>query len=234
MRVYNNTFSQTYNATSTSYTATGLTSGVTYNINVQPLCGSNASVEGPWSDPMPFTTDICHPVTGVAVDEIGGTSATVHWNAATAGSGRYRVEYGYTGFDRGYGQVSVASTNSYTMQGLEPNTLYDVYVANICTDNLVSVWSQTVSFETTGAGIADIDDEGNLSIYPNPAGAMVTIGSTMGEADVTVVDMNGRTVASFRMHDGQTTLDVSRLAPGAYFVRLTDSHSTAVRKLIVK
>lgn len=234
VRVYNNTFSQTYNATSTSYTATGLTSGVTYNINVQPLCGSNASVEGPWSDPMPFTTDICHPVTGVAVDEIGGTSATVHWNAASAGSGRYRVEYGYTGFDRGYGQVSVASTNSYTMQGLEPNTLYDVYVANICTDNLVSVWSQTVSFETTGAGIADIDDEGNLSIYPNPAGAMVNIGSTMGEADVTVVDMNGRTVASFRMHDGQATLDVSRLAPGAYFVRLTDSHSTAVRKLIVK
>ncbi len=243
VRVYNNTFSQTDTAITTAfpgsgvphaYTVTGLTPGVTYNINVQPLCGSDGSIEGPMSDPVSFTTDICQPVTGVSVDEIGGTTATARWDAASAGSGNYRVEYGYTGFDRGYGQVAIVSTNSYTMEGLEPNMMYDVYVANICTESLLSVWSQPVSFTTTSAGIADVDDEGNLSIYPNPAGAMVNIASPMSEADITIVDMNGRTVASFRMNDGRATFDVSGLAHGAYFVRLTDNHFTVVRKLIVK
>ncbi len=113
---------------------------------------------------------------------------------------------------------------------------YDAYVANICTDNINSVWSQLVSFETAGAGIADVDAEGNLSIYPNPASSMVTISVSemLAGAEVTLVDLNGRTVATFTLTDNTATFDVSSLAKGAYFVRITGEQATTVRKLIVK
>ncbi len=236
--VYNTVDTFTYEAAATTYEATGLTSGVTYNANVRPLCGSNHNIEGDWFEtPVNFTTDICQPVTGVSVTEVGGTTATISWTAPAEGSGSYRIEYGYAGFDRGQGQSATATGTTYTIEGLESQVTYDVYVANICTESLISVWSDVTTFETTnGQGIADVDAEGNLSIYPNPASAMVTISVSemLAGAEVAIVDLNGRTVMTFTLNGTNGTFDVSKLGQGAYFVRLTGEQATTVRKLIVK
>ena len=45
---------------------------------------------------------------------------------------------------------------------------------------------------------------------------------------------NGRRVASHVTNDGELTVNVSEMAQGAYFVRVTGDTQTAVRKLIVK
>ena len=236
--VYNTVDTFTYEAATTTYEATGLTSGVTYNANVRPLCGSNHNIEGDWFEtPVNFTTDICQPVTGVSVTEVGGTTATISWTAPAEGSGSYRIEYGYAGFDRGQGQSATATGTTYTIEGLESQVTYDVYVANICTESLISVWSDVTTFETTNdQGIADVDAEGNLSIYPNPASAMVTISVSemLAGAEVAIVDLNGRTVMTFTLNGTNGTFDVSKLGQGAYFVRLTGEQATTVRKLIVK
>ena len=93
------------------------------------------------------------------------------------------------------------------------------------------------SFQTTsGEGIADVDAEGNLSIYPNPASSMVTlsVSEILAGAEVTIVDLNGRTVATFTLTDSKASFDVSSMAKGAYFVRIIGEQATTVRKLIVK
>jgi hypothetical protein len=51
---------------------------------------------------------------------------------------------------------------------------------------------------------------------------------------VEVVDMNGRTVSRQTTANHQLSIDVSNLAQGAYFVRVTGDRQTAVRKLIVR
>ncbi len=236
--VYNTVDTFYYEASGTTYTATGLTSGVTYNANVRPLCGSDHNLEGPLADePVTFTTDICQPVTGVTLTGVSGTTATISWTAPAVGSGSYRIEYGYTGFDRGQGQSATATATTYTIEGLESRVSYDVYVANICSESLISVWSEVVTFETTGGqGIADVDAEGNLSIYPNPASSMVTVSVSemLAGAEVAIVDLNGRTVMTFTLNGTNGTFDVSKLGQGAYFVRLTGEQATTVRKLIVK
>ena len=76
------------------------------------------------------------------------------------------------------------------------------------------------------------------NIYPNPASSTVTLVG-IDNAELTVTDMTGRTVLSFT----GSSLDVSHLSPGAYFVRITRSGATrtgatrsattALRKLIV-
>ncbi len=236
--VYNTLDTFTYTASDTTYEATGLTSGVTYNANVRPLCGTNNDFQGEWSaNPVNFTTDICQPVTNVAVGEVTSSTATISWTAPAEGSGSYRIEYGFTGFDRGQGQSATATGTTYTIEGLESQVTYDVYVANICTESLVSVWSDVTTFETTnGQGIVDVDAEGNLSIYPNPASAMVTVSVSemLAGAEVAIVDLNGRTVMTFTLNGTSGTFDVSKLGQGAYFVRLTGEQATTVRKLIVK
>jgi hypothetical protein len=237
--VYNTVDTFTYEAATTTYEATGLTSGVTYNANVRPMCGSNHNIEGPLADePVTFTTDICQPVTGVTLTGVSGTTATISWTApAVAGSGSYRIEYGYAGFDRGQGQSATATATTYTIEGLESQVTYDVYVANICTETLVSVWSEVTTFETTGGqGIADVDAEGNLSIYPNPASTTVTlsVSEQMAGSAVSIVDVNGRVVMSEELNGQTLTMNIRDLAKGAYFVRITGEQTTVVRKLIVE
>ena len=68
------------------------------------------------------------------------------------------------------------------------------------------------------------------------AGDKVTLTVTgfEGQVEVEIVDMNGRRVASYVTNDGELTVNVSEMAQGAYFVRVTGDSQTAVRKLIVK
>ena len=58
-----------------------------------------------------------------------------------------------------------------------------------------------------------------------------------GKVRISVVDMNGRTVASETLEcndDCVKTMDIVNLAQGAYFVRITADNVNMVKKLIVR
>ena len=58
-----------------------------------------------------------------------------------------------------------------------------------------------------------------------------------GMVRIAVVDMNGRTVATETLEcsaDCEKTMEVDKLAQGAYFVRITADNTNMVRKLIVR
>ena len=84
-------------------------------------------------------------------------------------------------------------------------------------------------------GIDEVSENG-LSLYPNPASTMVTVNAEGVEGNVTVqvVDLNGRVMMQQQGNAQSFRFDVSTLAQGAYFVRLTGENVNAVRKLIVK
>ena len=227
----------TIHATSTTTTATvnGLMASTTYNAFVRALCGQNADIEGEWSAPIQLTTNSCAPVTDVTVSNVTGTTADVSWTAPE-GATSFRVLYGLHDFTQGeeLGTYTV-SESQYHLTGLEITTDYTVRIANLCTETLVSQYA-SANFTTGTEGIATVDAEGNLSIYPNPANSMVTISVSeqLASTTATVIDLNGRTVATFTLTDNTATFDVSSLAKGAYFVRITGEQATTVRKLIVK
>ena len=216
-----------------SATVNGLVPQRGYSAIVRPMCGNNHNIEGPWGDTVSFNTDACQPVTNVTVNP-SATTATVSWTAPE-GATSFRVAYGLDGFTIG-GEIGIynVTSNPFELTELEPETPYTVQVANVCTETLISAWAQADFTTLQGDGIADIDAEGNISLFPNPASTMVTIVSTLGNAEVTVVDLNGRTVVTLSLENGSATFDVSQLAKGAYFVRLTGEQATTVRKLIVK
>lgn len=89
-----------------------------------------------------------------------------------------------------------------------------------------------------GEGEVGIDDVvvSAVSVSPNPATGMVTVRAEgiEGRVNVEIVDLNGRTVMQQQGNAASYRFDVSNLAAGAYFVRLTGENTNAVKKLIVK
>jgi hypothetical protein len=84
-------------------------------------------------------------------------------------------------------------------------------------------------------GIDEVENN-VLSVSPNPASTMVSVSAAGIEGNVTVqiVDMNGRVMMQQQGAAQNFRFDVSNLAQGAYFVRMTGENVNAVRKLIVK
>ena len=236
-------FNNVYDAYDTVYgnthmtAITGLMSGVTYYATVSSLCG-DIMLESEPSDTISFTTDVCQPVEGITVSDITASSATVSWQSMNGSTG-YTLYYGFPGFTTDEAQrVSVAGTaSSYTLTDLNEETNYQLLMINRCAEGVESAASDRVDFTTTagGNGIYDVEN-GTLTLFPNPASSVVTVtvSGFDGEVEVQIVDMNGRAVSDFRTQNSELTLDVSELAQGAYFVRVTGDKSTAVRKLIVR
>ena len=238
VRVYNTAYDQTYTATTTSYTIPNLvyTEGSSYNVSVRALCGQNANIEGDWCDPITVNPDQCQPVTGIAVTDVTASSAVVSWTAAQNTTG-YTVQWGVGNWTSlNDAETATVTTNTYTINNLDENTQYSLFVVNNCTQTIASTDNQRVTFTTTeGVGIADVEN-GSFVLSPNPASTSVTLSLNgfNGAVKVEMVDMNGRVSGNWTVTDGQLTINLAGYAQGAYFVRVTGEQQTAVRKLIVR
>lgn len=83
----------------------------------------------------------------------------------------------------------------------------------------------------------DNNYDNNFSIYPNPNFGAINIHSKVdvGNAKVSIVDINGRKVWSQTLELGnQTQLDASMLSSGIYLVRIQGNNYTHTSKLIMR
>ena len=224
--------------TGTSTTLTGLTPDTTYVLQVVGICGTDTSTASfPATLNTHYTVVIlpCDPVTDLAVNNVTSNSATLSW---TSTADAWEIELTNVS-----GSTNLtASTNPYTLTGLLPNLGYSVRVRALCNGQNyepTSEWSAAVTFTTdtvSSQGIDGADFVGSFVLYPNPATTTVTLDLTGVEdaAIVSIIDLNGREVFAEKAGRAKMTVNVAGFAKGAYFVRVTGSNTTAVRKLIVK
>ena len=221
-----------------SYTATGLECEASYDFYVRAVCGTDWVSEN-WTH-VTFTTadcsEACNAPTGVMTN-VTGNSVAVSWTPAE-GNTAFEVEYGARGFSHGNGTVVSTTEPATTINGLEFNTQYDLYVRALCGADNYSPWTGVATFTTATQGIHHADAT-FCTIYPNPASGSTTISvsGVNGKVKIEVVDMNGRAVATETLEcssDCTKTMDVDHLSHGAYFVRITSDNVNMVRKLIVR
>ena len=108
--------SNTYNTTTNSYTATGLTASTTYSSSVRSNCASGSSA---YSASINTTTAdapaVCNVPTGLASSAVSQTGFTLTWDAVS-GATSYDVRVGSNTYN--------TTNNSYTATGLTASTTY--------------------------------------------------------------------------------------------------------------
>ena len=223
--------------TTNPVTINNLYSGDQYQVWVRAICGADTYSE--WSEVYTFNTATCQTVSNVTATEVGGTRATITWTPL-AGQTKWEVRYGMIGTnEENCTPVIVEGNPTCTIEGLETEITYDVYVRNICGDDIFSAWTTKYQFTTTVGINTASNDNVSVQIYPNPANteATVSVDGIEGKVEFVVADMNGRMIVTETINcEGSLvkTIDVSNLAKGAYFVHIYNSNFNTTRKLIVK
>ncbi len=86
------------------------------------------------------------------------------------------------------------------------------------------------------AGVEDLTEQLDFSIYPNPAGDMFNIRVMEdGPYEVQILDINGKVLTHSDQitHNGIIPMTTSNFAGGIYFVKLSNENSIATKKVII-
>ena len=233
----------TNGGTYTSVTGTGTGNTFTANLtNLTPntsytykafITFNGTTVEG---SEMTFTTlpedvEPCETPTNLHASTCDAHSITIGWNAngnATSWNIRYRVE-------NGSWSSATSTTNSYVISGLVAETVYEIQVQANCGDGNLSEWCEPIHISTTIEVGIDSWLESSVSLYPNPAREYIDI-RVDGDLNVTmmeVYDVYGKLINTVNVIDNPTRINVSSLANGMYFVRVT-TEAGSVTKTFVK
>ena len=241
VHVWGGDYDQTYRTNNTSTTVRGLQPGKHYSAEVRTFCGPGHRTLGDYSDAVEFTTPICGPVAGLH-GEAYGNSVRLAWAPGINNTSFWEIQYGRAGYIENEVLGTVISPDTaFTIRNLVPNFTYGFRVRSLCGAAWESDWSTGELVITTGntIGIDDVDARFLCTIYPNPAtdATTITVSGVEGRITITIVDMNGRTVASEAINcsaDCKKQMNVSGLGQGAYFVRIVGDNVNSVRKLVIK
>jgi plastocyanin len=142
-----------------------------------------------------------------------------------------------------------ASSNSswctVTPSGTGNGTLTANYLANsgglrvaTITVTVTGLTPQQVTVTQDGTTGIGENPASKLDIYPNPTKGNLTIISNLSggnQDDLTVMDINGKTIFENRVNAGQAvSMDLSAYPGGYYFVRLISNNGTLTRKVILE
>ena len=217
------------------YNLTGLTAGTGYTYRAF-ITFSGQTVYG---NEMTFTTleqgvEPCDVPTGLTVASVENHAVTVTWDAnpnVNSWNIRYRKA------NEGSWSSATASTNSYTLSDLDGDTDYEIQVQADCGDGNQSDWTASATAHTTNVGISSWL-ENSVKVFPNPANDFVNVQCTMYNvqlgADLHVFDVYGKLVQTVPMTGETTILNISTLADGMYFVRVTTEAGAVTKTFVVK
>ncbi len=97
--------------------------------------------------------------------------------------------------------------------------------------------SETVNFcVVDNAGLGEFDME-SFSIYPNPNDGLFTVEINTQDKEairIFVTDISGRTIYAADLNNQLTQIDLSKAAPGTYFVSLVDSAIVVSKPIVLK
>ena len=121
---------------------------------------------------------------------------------------------------------------------LERRFYYAVSFASIAGNHVVRATAYWDVFHPENIeGIDPVAVNVSLGLQPNPATSSVKLNvqGVNGTVECSIIDMSGRVVYNANINAGEpTTIDLTGIAAGAYFVRVVSDKTSKVEKLIVR
>jgi hypothetical protein len=129
-------------------------------------------------------------------------------------------------------QITTDGTFSFKLN-LQIRNTSTLQVENYVAQNPIGneVLEPTLTFSSTGSSVANITNQPRLNIYPNPATDLLWLElRNADKAEYLISDITGGIVHTGEINSGNNSIDISQLAQGSYFIRL--SNSATVSKFI--
>ncbi len=158
----------------------------------------------------------CPTPTDVIVDDSESTSVTLSWSST---GDNWTIEYGEQGFSQGSGTTVEATSNPYTVMGLEADTDYDFYVRTNCSDGTSSGYSSAITSSTPNPIVGSWEA---YDVSPLLAGLGITGITAEFRADQTYTVVSESDGAETQL-DGTYTVDGEANADGIYYIILDQS-----------
>ncbi|MBL7765000.1 MAG: fibronectin type III domain-containing protein [Chitinophagaceae bacterium] len=230
-------------SSSTSKTITGLTPGVTYDVEVEGYCSGGFT---PPSVITTFTTlNGCGTPVNLNATNVTNTKATLNWDAVT-GAGWYNIRYRPVGAPT-WPSTTTSGSNVKNIIGLAPSTQYEFQVATVCNPGATaSAWSSSSLFTTAAAksegtnGLFNTNDQ-SVSLYPNPTQDVLNVDlftENTSNTTVKVLDMSGRVVKQVQAQTelGMNHIQVSlnELVNGLYTVQVIENNKLTYTAKVTK
>ena len=226
----------TGNTFSTTLTDLTASTDYTFRAYVSTINGTQ------YGEPLTFTTlsempEPCQTPTNLealtTLKALG--SITVIWTD-NAGVTQWNLQY--RPLNGEWITISVVGQPQYVIEGLEIGTTYEIRVQAICSSDNLSEWSSIITASPTGI---DSHLSNSISLYPNPANDVVIVQCTMNNVQlegVEVIDVYGKVVRTVGLPqcdsrtDGISRINISGLANGMYFVRVTTDAGTVTKSFV--
>ena len=228
---------QSATANATSYTMTGLTPNTAYQVRVQANCGAGNTSD--WTTAVSFTTaqeqQTCPAPTNLnaSLDPNNHTTVILTWQQEANTANEWQINYRIS--TESTWSTVTANATTYTLTDLTPNESYVAHVVAHCTNGLTSDESNTVTFDTDNIGIGDHLAK-SVNLYPNPATEMIAVEVSDANIMITgveVYNVYGQLINTIISTENPLRINVSGLADGMYYVRVT-TDSGVVTKNFVK
>ena len=221
--------------TGTGNTFTANLSGLTANTGYTFKAFITFNGTTVYGEEMTFTTlpeDVqpCNVPTNLHTTDIQNEAISIAWDA-DANVSSWNIQYRPVG---GTLATATTNTNSYTITGLTGLTTYEIQVQANCGDGNLSDWTAAITPQTTNVGIEDYL-RNSVILFPNPAKEVINVQCTMNNVQsVEVIDVYGKVINTISVTDNPTRINVSGLANGMYFVRVTTEDGTVTKTFVKK
>ena len=230
--------------TGTGNTFTANLSGLTANTNYTYKAFITFNGTTVYGNEMTFTTlpeDTPEPCetptnlreTGVIIHKSIGYLFVVWDDHANAS--QWNLQYKLSS-ENNWTNVVVTGNPTYTFENLEAYSEYNLRVQAICDENNLSEWSNVLTATAQGVGINDYLLN-SITLYPNPANDVVNVQCTMNNVQclgIEVFDVFGKLINTVNVTENTTRINVSGLANGIYFVRVTTDAGTVTKSFVKK
>jgi hypothetical protein len=207
--------------TTNSLALSGLTEDTKYYVFIRSICGAK-DTSGFTIDS--FTTLItCHtPI--ITISGLNGTRAVASWQTVKTA---YKYEYAMSKSATPPAVGTDINKTSMLAPFLDEGTEYYVHVRSHCSSIYdKSDWA-TAKFNTWAVNVNNVNGEGaQLAVYPNPVQQemVITIGGTVQEGTITVLDMTGKLLKTQTVNSNTAKVNVTELPAGMYIVQYTDDN----------
>lgn len=211
----------------------------------QPVEGRNSTYWEAFDECILFSPaeagSVCAPIppTGIYVDGISSSGATIHWDAMANADQYIGALWNLSTGAIGKFKVAGDVTSYTTASVMPPSTTFGIRIKTACFDEgVISPYSEWVYFTTDPLRLGEFSKQ--VSVFPNPNDGTFRIqlnGYETGTADVLITNTVGQTVynATISVDNNASVHDVSLpLAPGTYFVKVINGAEIVTNAIVVE